>query len=705
MRAAWLLPLLALSCGTPPFAPSPVVAPPRPPAPLPRPPAGATAAAAAAAAAPAAAPVTVTHVAIGASTRRIGSLVTTTAPDGAIAIQLAVSDNGRGPKVDATLRLAADGTIAQLAATGNHEIGAKVDERFTREGDVARWKSHEEAGEARLTAPAFYVPIAYLPYEALLVPAALKAGGKLAILPAGTATVEPIGELEVSAGGQARRLTGYAIHGLDVAPLFTWMNADGTWFGTAHALRLSFVPDGWDAAIPTLTARQDAFLRERDQRLVAAHAHRPPAAGLAYTNARVLDVERGRWLERQTVLVVGDTIRAVGPAARVAIPRGAEVVDLAGRALVPGLVDMHQHTDPTDGVLAIASGVTTLRDVGGDPDTIDDLKRRYDAGTAIGPHLVRFGFIEGRGEKAASMKITAETADEAKASVELYAQRGYDGIKIYNSVRPELVPVITAAAHRRGMQVTGHVPVHMLAHEAVQAGFDGIEHINMVFLNFFATHETETRDRTRFTLVGDRAASLDLRSRPVLDFFALLRKKRTVITPTLSVFEPMFVAEGGQIPPGLEDVAARLPVMPRRRFLMGGLPVSGPEQRAQYRAAFEKQLAMVKALHDAKVAVALGTDHMAGLMLHHELELFARAGIPNAAVLQLATLGAARAMRTDQKVGTIAPGRRADLAVIDGDPLADIRAIRAVTSTMRAGVVYPSAPLYEAVGVRPADGR
>jgi imidazolonepropionase-like amidohydrolase len=698
MRAAWLIPLFALACGTPPGPPATVVAP------APVPPGGAAAPGRAAAPRPAAAPVSVKHVALGAGTRPSGSLVTTTAPDGVITMQLAVLMNGRGPKVDATLRLAGDGTIAQLSATGNHEVGAKADERFTREGDVARWKSQEEAGEQRLTAPAFYVPISAVPYEGLLVQAALKAGGKLAILPAGTATVEQIGEVAVSAKGETRRLTGYAINGLDVAPLFTWMNADGTWFGTAHALRLSLVPEGWEAVIPQLTAKQDVFLREREQRIATAHAHRPPAAGLAYTNARVLDVERGRWLEQQTVLVVGDTIRAVGPAARVAIPKGAEVVDLAGRALVPGLVDMHQHTDPTDGVLAIASGVTTMRDVGGDPDTIDDLKRRYDEGTAIGPHLVRFGFIEGRGEKAAAVKITAETAEEAKAGVEFFAKRGYEGIKIYNSVRPELVPVIVQAAHARGMQVTGHVPVHMLAHEAVKAGFDGIEHINMVLLNFFATHETDTRDRTRFTLVGDRAGSLDLRSKPVQAFFELLRKRRTVITPTLAVFEPMFVAEGGQIPPGLEDVAARLPVMPRRRFLMGGLPVSGPEQRAQYRAAYAKQLATVKALHDAKITVALGTDHMAGLMLHHEMELFARAGIPNATVLQLATLGAARAMRTDGKVGTIAPGRRADLAVIDGDPLADIRAIRGVVSTMRAGVVYPSAPLYETVGVRPAVG-
>jgi imidazolonepropionase-like amidohydrolase len=644
--------------------------------------------------------VTVKRVVMGAITRPSGTVIATTAPDGAIAMQIAVLNNGRGPRVDATLRLAADGTIAGLAAAGTHSFGAKVDERFTREGDVARWKSEEEAGERRLTGPAFYVPISAVPFEGMLVQAAIKAGGKLALLPAGTAAIEKIGELSLTARGETRRLAGYAITGLDLGPQFTWMNADGSWFGNAHPWE-SIVPEGWEAAIVPMIAQQDAWRRERERRIADAHAHRPPPAGLAYTNARVLDVERGRWIAQQTVLVVGDTIRAVGAAGKVAIPAQAEVVDLAGRALVPGLVDMHAHIGGADGVLAIASGVTTMREVGSDPDLVDDFKRRFDEGTAVGPHLVRFGFIEGRGEKAAASKVTAETADEAKAAVELFAKRGYEGVKIYNSVKPELVPVIAAAAHARGMQVTGHVPVHMLAHEAVKAGYDGIEHINMVFLNFFATHETDTRDTTRFTLVGDRAGALDLRSKPVLDFFALLRKRRTVITPTLTAFEDLFVGEQGKVPPGLEDVAARLPVMPQRRFLMGGLPVATADQRAQYLAAWAKLFAMVKAMHDAKITVMLGTDHIAGLMLHHEMALYARAGLSPAAILRMATIDAARAMRTDGKVGTIAPGRRADLAVIDGDPLADIRAIRAVVSTMRAGVVYPSAPLYEAVGVRP----
>jgi imidazolonepropionase-like amidohydrolase len=615
-------------------------------------------------------------------------------------MQVAVLQNGRGPRVEARLRLAADGTIAQLAAAGTHEFGAPADEVLAREGDSLRWKSREEAGDRKLTGPAFYVPLSAVPVEGLLVQAALKAGGRIALLPGGTAAVEKIGEVTLTANGETRRLTGYAITGLELSPEYTWMNADGSWFGTANVWR-SYVPEGWESAIVPLVAKQEAFTREHEQRIARAHAHRPPAAGLAYTNARVLDVERGRWLAKQTVLVVGDTIKAVGPTGKVAIPKDAEVVDLAGRAIVPGLVDMHGHLGGSDGLLSIASGVTTVRDVGNEPDKLDDYKRRFDEGSAVGPHVVRFGFIEGRNEKAAASTVTAETADEAKAAVDFFVKRGYEGVKIYNSVKPELVPVIAEAAHAKGLQVTGHIPVHMLAHEAVKAGYDGIEHVNMLFLNFFATHETDTRDTTRFTLVGDRAGSFDLRGKPVLDFFELLRKKRTVIDPTLAAFEDLFVGEQGKITPGLEDVVARLPVTTGRRFLMGGLPVSSAEQRAQYRAAYDKLLAMVKALHDARIQVVLGTDHIGGLMLHHEMALFARAGIPPAAILRMATIEAARVMRLDAKVGTIAAGRRADLAIVDGDPLADIRAIRAVVSTMRAGVVYPSAPLYEAVGVRP----
>jgi imidazolonepropionase-like amidohydrolase len=632
------------------------------------------------------------------STRPSGSSVMTTAPDGTITITLDVLENGRGPHTDAVLRLGGDGTIVSLTATGHHEMATKVDETFARDGDRVRWKSTEEAGEREVACAAYFLPMADLPeVDGFLVRAALRAGGTLPLLPTGEAHVAQVAEMTVTAAGAARTLHAYAITGLELTPKYTWMNPDGTWFGTVSSW-FSVVPEGWEAAIAPLIERQRELTSEADARLAAAEAHRPPAAGLAYTHARVLDVERGRWLADQTVVVVGDTITAIGASAKV--PAGAEVVDLAGRALIPGMVDMHSHLFDGDGVLDIASGVTTARDVGNDPDDVDDYKARFDAGTAIGPHVVRFGFIEGRGEKAASSVVTAETEAEAEAAVELFAARGYEGIKIYNSMKVELVPVLAAAAHARGMRVTGHIPVHMLAHEAVLAGYDGIEHVNMLFLDFFATHETDTRDTTRFTLVGERAAAFDLGGEQAGALFTLLRDRQTVVDPTVAAFEDLLVGEPGKITPGLEDTVARFPIQTQREFLLGGLPLEDDE-RATFRASYDKMLAMVVALHEHGIPVVVGTDHIGGLMFHHELALYARAGLAPADILRMATIAAARAVGQETIFGSIEVGKRADLVVVDGDPLADIHDASRVVTTMRGGVVYRPAALFESVGVRP----
>jgi imidazolonepropionase-like amidohydrolase len=241
----------------------------------------------------------------------------------------------------------------------------------------------------------------------------------------------------------------------------------------------------------------------------------------------------------------------------------------------------------------------------------------------------------------------------------------------------------------------------MLAHEAVDAGYDGIEHINMLFLNFFATHDTDTRDTTRFTLVGEKAAELNLKGEGMRAFTKQLLAHKTVIDPTVNAFEDLLVGEQGKIIPGLEGMVTRLPVQAQREYLLGGLPID-PEKHARYVKAYDKLLAMVKALYDSKVRLVIGTDALAGLMYHHELALFARAGVPNAAILRMATIDAARYLGADKKWGTIAPGKAADLVVVDGDPLANIADVAFTVTAMRGGVTYDTNALYHAVGVEPA---
>ena len=162
-----------------------------------------------------------------------------------------------------------------------------------------------------------------------------------------------------------------------------------------------------------------------------------------------------------------------------------------------------------------------------------------------------------------------------------------------------------------------------------------------------------------------------------------------MIDPTLVAFEDLFVGEPARSRPGSRPTVARLPVQVQRGFLIERSADGGRQARARIAQSWNKLLAMVKALYDAKVHLVLGTDHIGGLMLHHEMALFARAGIPNAAVLRMATLDAARAMSLDKQIGSIAAGKRADLFVVDGDPLANIDDRRGRQHDARAASCSP----------------
>lgn len=679
------LPLVALACAAEP-TPAPTTPPPPP--------------VETASAAPPAGPVTVRRTVLCAKIP-CGFTSVTRAPDGALALELDVHDNGRGPASKASARLAPDGTLASLEAHGHQEMGTTLDETFSLAGGHARWKSTNEQGEKDVKGPAFFWPMSSLPAEALLLRVLLDAPDHtVALLPGGEAHLERAGEATVTANGTSKHLVAYAITRMDLTPTILWTEDDGTYFGQAVPW-FAELPEAWTGVADALVEKGKEILRALDERLHERLAHRPPAAGLALTHARVLDVERGKWIPDQTVVVVGDTIQSVGPAKTAKIPAGAETVDLAGKALLPGLWDMHAHLGDDAGSLDIASGVTTVRDVGNPADSLDDYKRRYDQGSAVGPRVYRAGFIEGTGKDASHLGVKVTNEADARAAVEFYARRGYEMIKIYNSVPVALVPVLAREAHARGMGVTGHIPVHMLANEAVRAGYDGIEHINQVMLNFFADHDTDTRTTLRFSLVADKAADLDLAGKPVKDFLALLREHKTVLDPTYVAFEDLFLARQGQIMPGVRWIHDRLPPQRQRGMLAGGLPVDATTD-ARYRKSWDKLVAMIKVFHDAHITLVAGTDALPGLMLDHELEIFVQGGLSPADALRAATIVPARVMKAEKRSGTVAAGKLADLVVIDGDPLARITDLRRTVTTYRGGVAFSAAELFRAVGVAPA---
>jgi imidazolonepropionase-like amidohydrolase len=633
------------------------------------------------------------------ASHRSGSCTVESPAPGDFRYTFEFNDRGRGPKLTEHLVVSADGLPRLIEVEGNDYLKAKVSERFTLEGGRASWKSQAEQGGKTVAAPSYYVSFNGAPVETTVFARALlrSPGHKLALLPEGEARLEKLGEVEARARGEARQLTQYQVLGLDFSPLPFWLDDRGElffqgteWFGV--------VRDGWEDAVPALLEAQNAAQTGRNAALARELSHRPSGA-LAITSVLLFDSAGARTIPSSTVVVEGRTITAVGADGKVAIPAGAEIIDGRGKTLLPGLWDMHVHLSENDGLLHLANGVTSARDLANDLEKVTSLRKRWGDGSALGPRLLLAGFIDGPGPYQAPTKVLASTDAEALAAIDRYANLGYEQIKIYSSVDPGLVPGMVAAAHARGMRVSGHVPAFMRAEEVVRAGFDELQHANFLFLNFLPEVK-DTRTPLRFTAVAENAALLDLGSAPVRDFIALLKERHTVLDPTLNAFEGLFTDRPGTVSSVFAPVFDRLPVQVRRNALGGGLPVpEGKDER--YRDSFKAMLKLVKLLHDEGITIVAGTDSLAGFVLARELELYVQAGIPPAQVLQLATLGSARVMKHDAQLGSIAPGKLADLVLVAGDPATRISDVRRVEVVVKDGVVFRAAEMDRALGVTP----
>ena len=626
-----------------------------------------------------------------------GVQTSTLQADGSRHFTFEYNDRGRGPKLTSRMKLDESGIPIAVETTGNDYLKAPVAEMFSIQDGTARWKNDAESGERKLAGKAFYISLQSVPEElGLLAAALLKAPQhRLLLLPEGEASIKRTSEVTVKQGDQPRRVMSYEVTGLGFTPTTVWLNPDNTYFGEVSSWT-SFVPEGWESVVPQLLEKQDAMEAQRTVEL-ARTLMRKPTQPLAIQHARLFDARTGETIEDATVVIEGNRIKAVGPG--IAIPAHAERIDAHGRALLPGLWDMHVHISPNDGLLHIAAGVTSVRDLANDNDTLQSIRRNIDAGREIGPRITMRGLVDGRGPYAGPTKVFVDTEEEARAAIDNYAKLGYEGIKIYSSIKPELVPTIIQLAHARGLRVSGHVPAFMTAQQFVEAGADELQHINFVFLNFFFDQVKDTRTPARFTEVAERAATLDLDSPQVRSFVQLLKDHGTVVDPTVNAFEEMFVNRPGAVGPGYTKVADRLPPQVRRQLASGGLPVpDGKDQR--YRDSMQALLHMVKLLHDSGITLVAGTDSLPGFAYHRELELYEQAGIPAREVLQIATLGAARVMKRDRELGSIELGKLADLILVDGDPARHVADIRRTSLVIKDGNVLEPAALYKSIGVR-----
>jgi hypothetical protein len=239
--------------------------------------------------------------------------------------------------------------------------------------------------------------------------------------------------------------------------------------------------------------------------------------------------------------------------------------------------------------------------------------------------------------------------------------------------------------------------------EVVRLGFTDVSHLNFLLLNFLGDDvQSKTNTLARMTVPAEQAGSIDVASQPVRDLIADMRSRGVVFDVTAVVLEHLFTGAPGIMSRAIAPYGERLPPTILRNGRAGGL-ATGDAQRATYTTSFRRALELLKAVHDGGVQIVPGTDGQAGILLPRELELYVQAGIPPLDVLQIATLGPARMMKRDADLGSVAPGKLADLIVVDGDPSVDMSRLRALRWVIKDGRVIDLAALDTALGIAPAQ--
>jgi cytosine/adenosine deaminase-related metal-dependent hydrolase len=632
---------------------------------------------------------------------KAGHLWATRDGDGTTKVDYIIKDNGRGPELKEDFTVGKDGTLISYHVTGQTEIGAPVDETFTRDGDKASWKSTTDKGEQTVYGTALYTPLAGTPESLTVKFSALtkRSDGKLPLIPSGTLTWRKLVDSEVTNGSEKRKVQLVALTGIGFTPTIAWATTDASprLFAFIFPGYLQLIEEGWEKNGTTLETQQKAAAKEllvaMNQRLT-----HPLVGTTLIKNARVFDSERATLGTGSDLLLQDGRIIAISSAGEEK-RKADHLIDAGGRVLLPGLFDMHAHTDFWEGGLHLAAGITTIRDMGNNNDTLQQLIAQEEAGDLLSPRVVPAGFIEGESPNAARSGFVIKDLAEAKRAVDWYHEHGYPQIKIYNSFPKAILPETTAYAHSKGMRVSGHIPVHLRAHEAVEQGYDEIQHINQVLLNFLVDDKTDTRTPERFYLPAEKVAGLDFDSKPVQDFIAELVQHKTVIDPTLTTFD--FIRQrDGVMSQAYAAVADHMPPDVKRGFLQGIMKIPDDATAARYEISYAKMIEFAGRMYKAGIPLVAGTDALAGFTLQRELELYVQAGMTPAQVLQIATYNGAKYARVLDDRGVIMQGKRADLILVDGDPTKVITDIRKVALVVKGDKAYYPSEIDEALGIK-----
>ena len=416
--------------------------------------------------------------------------------------------------------------------------------------------------------------------------------------------------------------------------------------------------------------------------------------GYAFVNANVITMRDAAVLARHTVLVLGDTIAAVGPSDLIDVPADIEVIDASGRYVLPGLADMHIHLHDERELLSyLRYGVTTVLQMSTDsrtPANIADYRRRLAAGEMLGPTMHSTGpmFANGRFSQQGRQDVTPE---DVPALLEAHRAEGHEFIKVHNMIPPDVYRALVSADV---LPVVGHMPVMMAPEDALRSGQRMVAHAELFYYKYFFDNSCLAT-----TSFWECTAQMEPDFDRIGEIVRLVDSTGMVVTANLS-----YVAADLRLTRNVDSVMAD----PEQAYLVsrvraawqGDLPAdrSFPEERrrdVETRYPFVQQL--VKAFADAGVPLLTGTDTplpglYPGKSIHLELAELVRAGLSPFAALEAATVTPGRFIRDHvpgaEPFGVVAPGYRADLLMVAQNPLARIENLVALDATMVRGAYW-----------------
>lgn len=457
---------------------------------------------------------------------------------------------------------------------------------------------------------------------------------------------------------------------------------------------IAFAQDMDDAAAPPPSPKsQDASFIAYSQPVIA------------FTHAEIVDGTGSAPKYDQTLIIKEGRIAAIGP--RVTVPQGATVIDARGKTLLPGFVMVHEHLFYTMGKgnyasmlytfprLYLAGGTTTAR-TGGSMTPYGDINLRHaiDNGEAIGPDLDVTGpYLNGPGLPILKMHVLTGP-DDATKTVNYWADEGATSFKLYTNITRAEAKAAIDAAHARGLKVTGHI-CSITYREAAELGIDNLEHGFGVMTDFNKDKKPDECPAGSQQALAD----LDVNSEGVKSLIALLVKKHVALTSTQTVFETFTPGR----PEAPEEARSMLIPQLQKAYEDGWANAAKNERMKPYAVIFPKLMKLEKMFVEAGGTLLAGTDPtgyggvVPGFSGKRQVELLVEEGFSFPQALKIATLNGARFLGRDKDVGSLAVGKRADIAVVTGDPMKTPAAIEAMPLVFKKGVGYDSSAIFEAM--------